>query len=156
MKRRLWEVFVSTAKVERNGSEVNSTNTEVDENGKRVKCRRSKSVMRSLPRFNYKMADRALPLCNRFLCPFPSCKLGPLVTWYLMKISIVEEDSTSSDLASEILLRILLARLRSSAYMNGDAEWLRSSTLAGFPTFCPMTFHLLASYSLIAASRAAL
>jgi hypothetical protein len=29
-------------------------------------------------------------------------------------------------------------------------------TFAGFPTFWPMTFHLFASYSLIAASRAAL
>lgn len=29
-------------------------------------------------------------------------------------------------------------------------------TFAGFPSFCPMTFHLLASYSLIAASNAVL
>jgi hypothetical protein len=38
-------------------------------------------------------------------------------------------------------------------------DWTTGSsqrTLAGFPTFCPMTFHLFASYSLIAASSAAL
>lgn len=66
------------------------------------------------------------------------------------------DDSSLSDPASEMLLRILLARLGSSAYMNGDAEWLGWATFAGFPTFCPMTFHLLASYSLMAASKAAL
>lgn len=32
----------------------------------------------------------------------------------------------------------------------------RLATFAGFPTFRPITFHLLASYSLIAASKAAL
>ena len=82
---------------------------------------------------------------------------GPLVTWYLMKLSIIEEDLPSSDLASEILLRILLARLSVvSIGATMKQSGLDPSTLAGFPTFCPMTFHLLASYSLMAASRAAL
>lgn len=83
------------------------------------------------------------------------CKLGPFVTWYLMKY-YCHTRLGSSNFACEILLRILLARLIWSAHMDGDAEWNSGSTLAGFPTFCPMTFHLLASYSLIAANKAAL
>jgi hypothetical protein len=35
-------------------------------------------------------------------------------------------------------------------------EWSDKATFAGLPTFWPTTFHLLASYSLIAASKAAL
>lgn len=37
-----------------------------------------------------------------------------------------------------------------------DTRDARRPTFAGLPTFAPMTFHLLASYSLIAASSAAL
>ena len=39
---------------------------------------------------------------------------------------------------------------------HADGGRLYVPTFAGFPTFCPMTFHLLASYSLIAANNAAL
>lgn len=38
----------------------------------------------------------------------------------------------------------------------GDPPIIRLPTFAGFPTFCPMTFHLFASYSLIAAKSAVL
>lgn len=38
----------------------------------------------------------------------------------------------------------------------GDTPPRLLPTFAGFPTFAPITFHLLASYSLIAASSAAL
>jgi hypothetical protein len=58
------------------------------------------------------------------------------------------------DLASEMLFSILFASLDTSASSGWKA--FESDTLAGLPTFCPMTFHLLASYSLIACSRAAL
>lgn len=35
-----------------------------------------------------------------------------------------------------------------------DCNFARKQTFAGLPTFCPMTFHLLFSYSLIADMRA--
>jgi len=52
-----------------------------------------------------------------------------------------------------MLFSILLASLDVSASVGQAFE---SRTLAGLPTFCPITFHLLASYSLIACSKAAL
>jgi hypothetical protein len=61
-----------------------------------------------------------------------------------------------SILPTEVLLRVLLACLvrvnsrRCLEYYRGVR------TFAGLLTFWPMTFHLLASYSLIAASSAAL
>lgn len=61
-----------------------------------------------------------------------------------------------SVLPTEVLLRVLLAclvRVSSRRY----SEYYRGvRTFAGLLTFWPMTFHLLASYSLIAASSAAL
>lgn len=87
---------------------------------------------------------------------FPGRKLGPRVTWYLVKTTVMEI-KPPSDLPPEILLCILLARLEIvSIHVKGEGDRLRRPTFAGFPTFCPMTFHLLASYSLMAASRAAL
>lgn len=114
-----------------------------------------RSCSRSLYHIAIKTASRASPLYNRFLYQPPRCKLGPFVTWYLMEY-YCHTRLGSSHFACEIFLRILLARLIRSAHMNGDAKWSSGSTFAGFPTFCPMTFHLLASYSLIAASKAAL
>ena len=55
-----------------------------------------------------------------------------------------------------MLFCILLARLlmvSESGFKVGSGA---TFTFAGFPTFKPMTFHLLASCSLIAASKAAL
>jgi hypothetical protein len=56
----------------------------------------------------------------------------------------------------EVLFRILLACLRlplvKAAY-NGIG-YAERQTLAGFPTFWPIVFHLLFSYSLIAFKRA--
>jgi len=61
----------------------------------------------------------------------------------------------ASSLVGEVLFRILLAGLFNmiSKVVQQGAQRL---TFAGLPTFCPMTFHLLDSYSLIAASSAAL
>jgi hypothetical protein len=57
----------------------------------------------------------------------------------------------------EMFLGILLASLWGrkkiglECTVNGESMWMRvQPTLAGLPTFCPMTFHLFASYSLIA------
>jgi hypothetical protein len=53
----------------------------------------------------------------------------------------------------EVFLCVLFAGLAdamSRAYRAGR----EMHTLAGFPTFCPMTFHLLASYSLMASRNA--
>lgn len=66
--------------------------------------------------------------------------------------------TVGSVLASKILLRILLASL---VCVSMDMAWQYTKTadeptFAGLPTFCPMTFHLLASYSLMAASSAVL
>lgn len=64
-----------------------------------------------------------------------------------------------STLTTKMLLCILLARLvpvsRRSSQVHKETNVLEP-TFAGFPTFCPMTFHLFWSYSLIAASSAAL
>lgn len=61
----------------------------------------------------------------------------------------------SSDFASKLFLRELLACLdtvsRRNALLLSDRV---ERTLAGFPSFWPMAFHLLASYSLMAASSA--
>jgi len=71
----------------------------------------------------------------------------------------------ASVFAGKVFLCILLACLSGTISHPHDGQpWLRikdrggwrEATLAGLPTFCPMTFHLLASYSLMAASSAAL
>ena len=54
---------------------------------------------------------------------------------------------------SEVLFRILLASLDCIS-ISASITIRGRATFAGFPTFCPMTFHLLASYSLIASRSA--
>lgn len=62
-----------------------------------------------------------------------------------------------------MLLGVLFTRLKTK-YRQQRARIHQASkergevffTLAGFPTLAPMTFHLLASYSLMAANNAAL
>jgi hypothetical protein len=54
---------------------------------------------------------------------------------------------------SEVLFRILLASLGCIS-ISASITIRDGATFAGFPTFCPMTFHLLASYSLIASRKA--
>jgi hypothetical protein len=63
----------------------------------------------------------------------------------------------------KVLLGILLAGLvRRVSFISSHLVLSRlvspvcRPTLAGLPTFCPIAFHLFASYSLMAASRAAL
>ena len=58
----------------------------------------------------------------------------------------------------EVLLGVLLASLVSPVSFISTPLPPRACplTLAGLPTFCPIAFHLFASYSLMAASRAAL
>ncbi len=55
-------------------------------------------------------------------------------------------------------MRLVMQGMRDckSQARYGTVYGMRSPTFAGFPTFCPITFHLLASYSLMAASNAAL
>lgn len=57
----------------------------------------------------------------------------------------------------EMFLCILLACLQdwfSICWRSDKRGKILGLTLAGFPTFCPMTFHLFASYSLIASRSA--
>jgi hypothetical protein len=60
--------------------------------------------------------------------------------------------------SGKVLLGVLLAGLSSSQHgfkARRIAGGLGSLTLAGLPNLAPMNFHLLASYSFMAASRAA-
>lgn len=68
----------------------------------------------------------------------------------------LQKHSYSARGATKMLLGILFASLDASIERTGYRVRERLPTFAGFPTFRPMTFHLLASYSLIAASKAAL
>ena len=69
------------------------------------------------------VAGRASLLYNRSLYPFPS-----LQTWSIRDLVSHEyyyhRRLSSSNFASEVLLRILLARLKWLAYKKSDAEWL--------------------------------
>jgi hypothetical protein len=60
-----------------------------------------------------------------------------------------------SVLPTKMLFRILLTSLVSIS-STARSQIRVQQTLAGLPTFWPMTFHLFASYSLIAASSEAL
>ena len=66
------------------------------------------------------------------------------------------QENCNSALGAEVFFGVLFAGLFRHQHACHLCESKDEYTFAGFPTFWPMTFHLLCSYSLMAANNAAL